>query len=128
MLFTPNFVRHEQKYLTQEAKTKDINKLNGDRSQFSNVENIQTEPLVIMVKGNKVYLRWSADIKRLPSADVTDTPEYMNFEGVTISRFEDGKIAEQWVYYDSHLGLALTSFYYKNHSTLARAHPDPDES
>ena len=45
----------------------------------------------------------------------------MNFQnicilrGVTISRFENGKIAEQWVYYDSNLVLTLTRMRYKDY-------------
>ena len=39
----------------------------------------------------------------------------MKFEGVTISRFENGEIAEQWVYYDSNLVLTLTRLRYKDY-------------
>jgi len=60
-------------------------------------------------------LRWKADVKRLPTADAGDIPELMKFEGVTISRFENGEIAEQWVYYDSNLVLTLTRLRYKDY-------------
>ena len=95
MIFAPNFVRHEQQYLTPEAKLEDISKLIEYQRKIYKVEDVQTEPLdtIVDVKGNRVAIRWSADVKRLPTADVADAPEHMKFEGVTISRFEKGKIA-----------------------------------
>ena len=101
MIFAPNFVHHEQQYLTPEAKLEDISKLIEFQRKFYEIENIQTEPLDTVVEGNKVALRRKTDVKRLPTADAGDIPELMKFEGVTISRFENGKIAEHWVYYDS---------------------------
>ena len=116
MIFTKDFVRHEQQYLTPEAKTENISKLIESQRSIYKVEDIQTEPLNVIVdtKTNTVALRWSAAVKRLPDASA-DIPENMNFEGVTISRFEQGKIAEQWVYYDSNLVLTLTRLSYKNY-------------
>jgi hypothetical protein len=125
MIFAPNFVRHEQQYLTPEAKLEDISKLIESQRKIYKVEDVQTEPLdtIVDVKGNRVAIRWSADVKRLPTADVADAPEHMKFEGVTISRFENGKIAEQWVYYDSNLVLTLIRLGYKNYfeSTQTKA-------
>jgi len=115
MIFAPNFVRHEQQYLNPEAKLEDISKLIEYQRKVYEVENMQTEPLDTIVEGNKVALRWKADVKRLPTADAGDIPELMKFEGVTISRFENGKIAEQWVYYDSNLVLTLTRLRYKEY-------------
>ena len=117
MIFAKDFVRHEQQYLTPEAKLEDISKLIESQRKIYKVEDIQTEPLdtIVDVKGNKVAVRWSADVKRLPDVDAGDIPEHMKFEGVTISRFEKGKIAEQWVYYDSNLVLTLTRLRYKDY-------------
>ena len=115
MIFTPTFVRHEQQYLTPESKLEDISKLIEYQRKVYKVEDIQTEPLATIVEGNLVALRWSADVKRLPSAEAEGLPEHMKFEGVTISRFEMGKIAEQWVYYDSNLVLTLTRLRYKDY-------------
>lgn len=116
MIFAPNFVRHEQQYLTPEAKLEDISKLIEYQRKVYEIEDIQTEPLDIIVEGNKVVMRWTADVKRLPTADPEDViPDHMKFEGVTISRFENGKIAEQWVYYDSKLVITLTRMRYKDY-------------
>ena len=117
MIFAPNFVRHEQQYLTPEAKLEDISKLIESQRKIYKVEDIQTEPLdtIVDVKSNRVAIRWSADVKRLPDADTGEFPEHMKFEGVTISRFENGKITEQWVYYDSNLVLTLTRMRYKDY-------------
>jgi len=116
MIFAPNFVRHEQQYLNPEAKLEDVSKLIESQREIYKVENLQTEPLdtIVDVKSNKVALRWSADVKRSPTAD-KEFPEHMKFEGVTVSRFENGKIAEQWVYYDSNLVLTLTRMRYKDY-------------
>jgi len=120
MVFAPNFVRHEQQYLTPEAKLDNISKLIEDQRKVYEVENIQTEPLDIIVEGNKVAVRWSANVKRLPTADEeNDLPDHMKFEGITISRFENGKIAEQWVYYDATLVLTLTRLRYKDYLETA---------
>ena len=119
MVFAPNFVRHEQQYLTPEAKLEDIGKLIEHQREIYKVENIQTEPLDTIVEGNKVAVRWSADVKRLPTANAEELPEILKFEGVTISRFENGKIAEQWVYYDSKLVITLTRLRYKDYFETA---------
>ena len=123
MIFAKNFVRHEQQYLTPEAKLEDVSKLIESQRKIYKVENMQTEPLdtIVDVKSNRVALRWSADVQRLPDADAGEFPEHMKFEGVTISRFENGKIAEQWVYYDSNLVLTLTRMRYKNYFESAPA-------
>jgi len=119
MIFAPNFVRHEQQYLTPEATLEDISKLIEYQRKVYQIENIQTEPLDIIVEGNKVVMRWTADVKRLPTADAGDLPDTLKFEGVTISRFENGKIAEQWVYYDSKLVITLTRLRYKDYFETA---------
>jgi len=114
MIFAPNFVRHGQQYLTPEAKLEDISELIEHQREVYQVENIQTKPINVIVEGNKVVVRWSADVKRLPTAPVDDQiPARMKFEGVTISRIERGKIAEQWVYYDSKLVITLTRLRYR---------------
>jgi len=116
MIFAPNFVRHEQQFLTPEAKLENISKLIEHQREVYQVEDIQTEPVDIIVEGDKVAVRWSANVKRLPTADVDDQlPTHMKFEGVTISRFENGKIVEQWVYYDSKLVITLTRLRYKDY-------------
>ena len=116
MIFAPHFVRHEQQYLTPEAKLEDISELIEHQREVYEVEDIQTEPIDIIVEGDKVAVRWSADVKRSPTADVDDAvPARMKFEGVTISRFESGKIAEQWVYYDSKLVITLTRLRYRDY-------------
>ena len=115
MIFAPNFVRHEQQFLTPEAKLENISELIEHQREVYEVEDIQTKPIAIIVEGNKVVVRWSADVKRLPTAPVDDQmPARMKFEGVTISRIERGKIAEQWVYYDSKLVITLTRLRYKD--------------
>lgn len=116
MIFTKDFVRHEQQYLTPESKMEDISKLIESQREIYKVENMQTEPLntIVDVKGNMAAVRWSVDVKRAPTAD-KEFPEEMKFTGVTISRFVKGKIAEQWVYYDSNLVLTLTRMRYKNY-------------
>ncbi len=115
MIFGPNFVRHEQQFLTPEAKLENISELIEHQREVYEVEDIQTKPINVIVEGNKVVVRWSADVKRLPTADVDDQlPARMKFEGVTISRFENGKIVEQWVYYDSKLVITLTRLRYKD--------------
>ena len=73
MIFAPNFVRHEQQYLTPEAKLENISELIEHQREVYEVESIQTEPIDIIVEGDKVAVRWSADVKRLPTADVHDT-------------------------------------------------------
>ena len=110
MIFTPDFVRHEQQYLTPESKLENISNLIEKQRKVYEVENIQTEPLdvIVDVEGQRAAVRWSADVTRLPTANVADAPEFMRFEGVTISRFVNGKIAEQWVFYDANLVLTLT--------------------
>ena len=116
MIFAPNFVRHEQQFLTPEAKLENISELIEHQREVYEVEDIQTEPIEVIVEGDKVAVRWSADVKRLPTADVDDQlPTRMKFEGVTISRFENGKIVEQWVYYDSKLVITLTRLRYKDY-------------
>jgi hypothetical protein len=121
MVFAPNFVRHEQQYLTPESKLEDMGKLIEHQRSVYKVEDIQTEPLdtIVDVKTNRVAVRWSADVKREPTADA-EVPEKMKFEGVTISRFENGRIAEQWVYYDSNLVLTLTRLRYKDYFESTR--------
>jgi len=116
LIFTPNFVRHEQQYLTPESNMEDISKLIESQREIYKVEDMQTEPLdtIVDVEGNKVAVRWSVKVQRAPTAD-TEVPEHMQFTGVTISRFENGKIAEQWVYYDSNLVLTLTRLRYKDY-------------
>jgi predicted ester cyclase len=115
MIFGPNFVRHEQQFLTPEAKLENISKLIEHQREIYEVEDIQTEPIDIIVEGDKAVVRWSADVKRLPTADADDAiPARMKFEGVTISRFENGKIVEQWVYYDSKLVITLTRLRYRD--------------
>ncbi len=116
MIFAPNFVRHEQQYLTPEAKLENISKLIEHQREIYQVEDIQTEPVDIIVEGDKAVVRWSADVKRSPTADVDDAvPARMKFEGVTISRFENSKIVEQWVYYDSKLVITLTRLRYRDY-------------
>ncbi len=117
MIFAPNFVRHEQQYLTPEAKLENISKLIEHQREIYKVEDMQTEPIdtIVDVETQRVAVRWSAAVTRLPTADTSDIPEHMKFEGVTISRFENGKIAEQWVYYDSNLVLTLTRLRYKDY-------------
>ncbi len=115
MIFAPNFVRHEQQFLTPEAKLENISELIEHQREVYEVEDIQTKPIAVIVEGNKVVVRWSADVKRLPTAPVDDQmPARMKFEGVTISRIERGKIAEQWVYYDSKLVITLTRLRYRD--------------
>jgi len=115
MIFAPNFVRHEQQYLTPEAKLENISDLIEHQREIYQVEDIQTEPVDVIVEGDKVAVRWTADVKRLSTADVDDAlPARMKFEGVTISRFENGKIAEQWVFYDSKLVITLTRLRYRD--------------
>jgi hypothetical protein len=116
MIFTKDFVRHEQEYVTPESKTENISKLIESQREIYKVEDMQTEPVnvIVDVKGNMAAVRWSVDVKRSPTAD-KEFPEEMKFTGVTISRFEQGKIAEQWVYYDSNLVLTLTRMRYKNY-------------
>jgi hypothetical protein len=123
LIFAPNFVRHEQQYLTPEAKLEDISKLIKHQSKFYKVEDIQTEPLdiIVDVKGNRAAVRWAAVVKRLPTADAGDAPGHMKFEGVTISRFDNGKISEQWVYYDANLVLTLTRLRYADYFQSAPA-------
>ena len=109
MLFASNFVRHEQQYITPESKLENISELIKRQREFYEVEDIQTEPVDVIVEGDKVAVRWSAGVKRLASAVVDEAlPTNMKFEGVTISRFEKGKIVEQWVFYDSKLVITLT--------------------
>ncbi len=116
MIFAPNFVRHEQQFLTPEAKLENISELIEHQREVYEVEDIQTEPVDIIVEGDKVAVRWSANVKRSATADVDDQlPTHMKFEGVTISRFENGKIAEQWVYYDSKLVITLTRLRYRDY-------------
>ena len=115
MIFAPNFVRHEQQFLTPEAKLENISELIEHQREVYEVEDIQTKPIAVIVEGDKVVVRWSADVKRLSTAPVDDQlPIRMKFEGVTVSRFENGKIAEQWVYYDSKLVITLTRLRYKD--------------
>ncbi len=116
MIFAPNFVRHEQQFLSPESKLENISSLIATQRETYNVKDIQTEPLntIVDVKGNIAAVRWSVEVNRLPNAD-TESPEQMKFTGVTISRFENGKIAEQWVYYDSNLVLTLTRLNYKDY-------------
>ncbi|MFT5132815.1 MAG: hypothetical protein ACI9SC_001283 [Gammaproteobacteria bacterium] len=115
MIFTPDFVRHEQQFITPEAKLENISKLIEHQREFYNVEDIQTEPVSVIVDGDKVALHWSAVVTRLPTADADETlPANMKFEGVTISRFENDKIAEQWVFYDSKLVITLMRLRYKS--------------
>ena len=117
MIFAKDFVCHEQQYLTPESNLEDISKLIESQRKIYKVDDVQTEPLntIVDVKGNMVAVRWSADVKRSPDAGTAEFPEHMKFEGVTISRFEKGKIAEQWVYYDSNLVLTLTRMRYKDY-------------
>lgn len=115
MIFAPNFVRHEQQYLTPEAKLEDISQLIAHQRESYKVDDIQTESLDTIVEGDKVVIRWTADVKRLSTTEEADIPDHMKFEGVTISRFEKGKVAEQWVYYDSNLVLTLTRLRYKDY-------------
>jgi len=116
LIFAKDFVRHEQQYLTPESKMEDISKLIESQREIYKVEEMQTEPLntIVDVKGKMTAVRWSVDVKRSPTAD-KEFPEEMKFTGVTISRFEQGKIAEQWVYYDSNMVLTLTRMRYKNY-------------
>ena len=116
LIFAKTFVRHEQQYLTPEAKLEDISKLIESQRKTYKVENIQTEPIdvIVDVEKNRVAVRWSADVDRLPTADNKEAPEHMKFEGVTISKFENGKLAEQWVYYDANLVLTLTRLNFKD--------------
>jgi len=124
MIFAPNFVRHEQQYLTPESNMEDISKLIESQREIYKVEEMQTEPLntIVDVNGKMAAVRWSVNVTRSPTAD-KDVPEHMKFTGVTISRFENGKIAEQWVYYDSNLVLTLTRLRYKDYfeSTKSKA-------
>lgn len=119
MIFSPNFVRHEQQYLTPEAKLEDISQLIAHQREFYKVDDIQTESLDTIVENDKVAIRWTAIVNRLQTTDMVDTPDQMRFEGVTISRFEEGKVAEQWVYYDSNLVLTLTRLRYKDYFEIA---------
>ncbi len=121
MIFAPNFVRHEQQFLTPEAKLENISKLIEHQREMYEVEDIQTEPIDVIVEGDKVAVRWSADVKRSATAATDDTlPARMKFEGVTISRVENGKIAEQWVYYDSKLVITLTRLRYRDYFGAAK--------
>ncbi len=121
MIFAPNFVRHEQQFLTPEAKLENISKLIEHQREIYEVEDIQTEPIDVIVEGDKVAVRWSADVKRSAAAAADDTlPARMKFEGVTISRVENGKIAEQWVYYDSKLVITLTRLRYRDYFGAAK--------
>lgn len=116
MLFSKNFVRHEQQYLTPEADLENIAQLIESQRQFYKVDDIQTEPVEIIIEGDMAVVRWIASVDRTDAAvGEEDLPKHMEFEGVTISRFENGKIAEQWVYYDSNLVLTLTRLRYKNY-------------
>ena len=121
LIFTSDFVRHEQQYLTPEAKLEDISNLIKHQSKFYKVKDIQTEPLdiIVDVKANRAAVRWSANVKRLANVDAGVTPEHLKFEGVTISRFDNGKIAEQWVYYDANLVLTLTRLRYADYFETA---------
>ena len=116
LIFAPGFVRHEQQYLTPESKMEDISNLIESQREIYKVEEMQTEPLntIVDVNGKMAAVRWSVNVKRAPSAD-KEFPEEMKFTGVTISRFDQGKIAEQWVYYDSNLVLTLTRLRYKSY-------------
>lgn len=120
LIFTPNFVRHEQQYLTPEATVESIGKLIEHQREFYQVEDVQTEPIDIIIEGDKAVVRWVADVKPLPDVAVEEhLPSRIQFMGVTISRFEGDKIAEQWVFYDSQLVLTLTRLRYKDYFKTA---------
>jgi predicted ester cyclase len=114
-IFTPDFVRHEQQFLTPEATQSTISELIKRQRKTYKVEDMLTEPVDVIVEGNKVAVRWVTNVQRSPDADTSEAPAHMKFTGVTISRIENGKIAEQWVYYDSNLVLTLTRLNYKHY-------------
>lgn len=120
MIFSKDFVRHEQQYLTPEANLENIAQLIESQRRLYKVDDIQTEPVEIIIEGDMAAVRWIASVDRTDTAvEEEDLPKHMEFEGVTISRFKNGKIAEQWVYYDSNLVLTLTRLRYKNYFETA---------
>jgi predicted SnoaL-like aldol condensation-catalyzing enzyme len=90
-VLAPNFIRHEPELDTRNTGREDYKlTITNLRSKLSN---FHTESLDTIEQGNKVVLRFKTT-GRHGNDSVT-------FEGVNIVRIENGKIAEDWVYYDA---------------------------
>jgi predicted SnoaL-like aldol condensation-catalyzing enzyme len=86
-----NFVRHEPDLNGRETGREDYkNTITHLRGKLSN---FHTESVDTIEQGNKVVFRFKTTGQH--------GNESVTFEGVNIFRIENGKIAEDWVFYDA---------------------------
>lgn len=90
-VLAPNFVRHEPDLETRNTGREDYKRtITNLRSQLPN---FHTESVDTIEQGDKVVFRFKTTGRHGNDA--------VTFEGVNFLRIENGKIAEDWVYYDA---------------------------
>ena len=99
-VYAPDFIRHEQEYTDPHIGVglfkEHVKRLREHFSEFS----ITVYDLII--ENDKAVLHWIVNLKTKPTEEDSLAMEPHTVRGVTISRIENGQIAEQWVYYDSY--------------------------
>jgi ketosteroid isomerase-like protein len=90
-IFSPNFVRHEPGI---EGGTIDRDKYKQTISHYrSALVDLHEEVMDVIEQGNKVVYRFRTTFKRDGALVV--------LEGANILRVEEGRIVENWVYFDA---------------------------
>ena len=99
-VYAPDFIRHEQEYADPRIGVglfKDhVKQLREHFSEFS----LTVYDLII--ENDTAVLHWIVKLKPKPTEEDSLPMKPHTVRGVTISRIENGQIAEQWVYYDSY--------------------------
>ena len=100
---TDDFIAHAPSEPGHDAETQDTERLKQEiarnRSAFPDLE-FTIEDMV--AEGNKIALRWSATgTHEGKLMDLPPTGKQVRLSGMNFLHFRDGKIAEDWVLWDS---------------------------
>ena len=98
-LYTPDYVRHEVDISEDLAGADAFKELvTSVRTTYPDF-NVTAEEII--VRDDRVVTRWTATGTNTgPMGDLSPTGKKVQFSGVSISRVVNGKLAEEWVFYN----------------------------
>ena len=98
-LYSPEIVRHEVNIMEDLVGTKEYkDNVTLVRTTYPDFNVIVDE---VFVKDDRVVLRWTVTGTNTgPRGDQPATGKRVQFSGINIDRFVDGKIVEEWVYFN----------------------------
>ena len=98
-LYSPEIVRHEVNIMEDLVGTKEYkDNVTWERTTYPDFNVIADE---VFVKDDRVVLRWTVTGTNTgPRGDQPATGKRVQFSGININRVIDGKIVEEWVYFN----------------------------